>query len=65
MSNVFRQIKRWLYTIVGALVIGAYGYADVRGLEIPSTKKGVVPQGMRGAHGGSRTFWYGGYRGGK
>jgi hypothetical protein len=62
---VFRQIKRWLYTVVGVLVIAAYGHAAFRGLELPLTKKGVVQQGMRGAQGGSRTFWVGGYRGGK
>jgi hypothetical protein len=54
-----------LYVLVALLIIGGYGYAGYRGLEVPKTKKGFAPQGVRGAHGGARTFWYGGYRGGK
>ena len=60
-----RQIKRWLYAALGAIVIATYGHVAWRGLELPTTKKSMAPQGMRGAHGGSRTFWVGGYRGGK
>ena len=54
-----------LYVVVALLVIGGYAYAGLRGMEVPRAKKGMVPQGARGAHGGVRTFWYGGYRGGK
>lgn len=54
-----------LYVVVALVIIGGYGYAGYRGLEVPKTKKGLAPQGVRGAHGGPRVFWYGGYRGGK
>jgi len=56
---------RKFYILVAALIIGGYGFAGYRGLEVPKAKKGLAPQGARGAHGGARTFWYGGYRGGK
>jgi hypothetical protein len=56
---------RALYVLVGLLIVGGYGYAGYRGLEVPRAQKGIAPQGARGAHGGARTFWYGGYRGGK
>jgi hypothetical protein len=56
---------KWLYVLVAALLIGGYAYAGLQGLELSTAKKGFAPQGMRGAHGGSRTFFYGGYRGGK
>ena len=62
---MMRQIKRWLYAALGAIVIATYANVAWRGLELPTTKKSMAPQGMRGAHGGSRTFWVGGYRGGK
>lgn len=58
-------MMKTLYVLVALLVIGGYGYAGYRGLEVPKAKKGFVPQGARGAHGGARMFWYGGYRGGK
>ncbi len=54
-----------LYALFAILVIGGYGYAAVQGMELPRTRKSVAPQSVRGAHGGTRTFWYGGYRGGK
>ncbi|MEO8380371.1 MAG: hypothetical protein ABI779_11965 [Acidobacteriota bacterium] len=54
-----------LYILVALLIIGGYGYVSYRGMEVPKATKGVAPQGVRGAHGGARTFWYGGYRGGK
>lgn len=60
-----RRVKRWLYALAGAAVIATYGNVAYRGLEMPTTKKSIAPQGMRGAQGGSRTFWVGGYRGGK
>jgi hypothetical protein len=56
---------RGLYVVLALLIIGGFGWANYRGLELAPSKKGSVPQGMRGAHGGARTFWYGGYRGGK
>jgi hypothetical protein len=54
-----------LYVLLALMIIGGYGYADYRGMEMPSTRKGIAPQSVRGAHGGARVFWYGGYRGGK
>jgi len=56
---------RTLYVVLALVVIGGYGYAASRGLEISTAKKRIVPPGMRGAAGTSRVFWYGGYRGGK
>lgn len=56
---------RGLYVVVALVVIGGFAFGNWRGVELSSRKKGFVPQGMRGAHGGARTFWYGGYRGGK
>ena len=58
-------MMRRLYILLALLIIGGYGYAGWRGLELTQTRKGISPQGVRGAHGGARPFWYGGYRGGK
>lgn len=54
-----------LYLVVGLLAVGGYAYAGYRGLEISLVKKQAAKPGMRGAAGGARVFWYGGYRGGK
>jgi hypothetical protein len=56
-------MARALYVLVALLIIGGYGYASVRGLEMSSAKTRLAPGGVRGAHTGG--FWYGGYRGGK
>ena len=53
------------YVIFAILVIGGFAYAGVTGGELSRTKKGIAPASSRGAQGGSRAFWYGGYRGGK
>jgi len=58
-------MARALYVLLALVIIGGYAYAGYRGVELPRTKKGFAPAGVRGAHGGARTFWYGGYRGGK
>ena len=59
-------MMRAIYILLALLMIGGYGYADWRGLELGRTKKTVLKPGARGAHGsGSRGFWTGGYRGGK
>ncbi len=58
-------MARAFYILLSVLIIAGYGYAGYRGMEMPRTKKGFVPADVRGAHGGARTFWYGGYRGGK
>lgn len=61
---------RILYILFAVIVLGGYAYAGFRGLELTRPRKAFVPQSqpqqsMRGARGSSRTFWYGGYRGGK
>lgn len=56
---------RRLYVLFALLVIGGYAMAVIRGFELTPTKKGVTTQGVRGLQSGPRTFWYGGYRGGK
>lgn len=58
-------MMRSLYIVLSLLIIGGYGYAGWRGLELPSAQKSVAQPGVRGAHGGARSFYYGGYRGGK
>ena len=58
---------RFLYIVFAAIVLGGYAYAGWRGLELRQARKAFAPQSqsMHGARGSSRTFWYGGYRGGK
>jgi hypothetical protein len=61
---------RALYILFALAVIGGYGYAAFGGRELTRPRQAFTPQGpkqqsMRGAHGGARSFWYGGYRGGK
>ena len=58
-------MMRRLYILLALLMIGGYGYAGWRGKELARTKKGIAPQGVRGARSGPGIFWYGGYRGGK
>lgn len=58
------MLKR-LYVVLALVLIGGYSFVAVRGLELSPTKKGVTTQGVRGMQSGPRTFWYGGYRGGK
>jgi hypothetical protein len=58
-------VLKGLYILFALLVIGGYAYASYRGLELSRTEKGVAPASARGAHIGSSSFWYGGYRGGK
>ena len=56
------------YALFATLIIAGYGYAGFNGIERSQTKKGDAPRGTptgRGTQGGSRAFWYGGYRGGK
>ena len=53
------------YVMLALVLIGGYSFVVVRGLELSPTKKGVTTQGVRGMQSGPRTFWYGGYRGGK
>jgi hypothetical protein len=61
---------RVLYILFAVAVIGGYAYAAFGGMELTRPRQAFTPQSpkqqsMRGAHGGSRAFWYGGYRGGK
>lgn len=55
---------RALYLLFGLLVIGGYGYASLRGLELRKTKKQLAPAGVRATTGGA-AYYRGGYRGGK
>lgn len=57
---------RRFYALLGIFIIAAYGFVDYRGLELTPHKKQFVPHGLRSAaHGGYRSYWYGGYHGGK
>jgi hypothetical protein len=58
-------MMRKLYVLFALIVIGGYAYAGWTGMELRQRKKGFVPQGVRGTHGGARSVWYSGYRGGK
>jgi hypothetical protein len=54
-----------LYVLLALAIIGGFGWGNWRGMGVMPAKKSFAPQGLRGAHGGARVFWYGGYRGGK
>ena len=59
---------RVLYILFALVVVGGYAYAAFGGMELTRPRQAFTPQSpqsMRGATGGSRAFWYGGYRGGK
>ena len=58
-------MRKALYLIFALAVVGGYAWADFNGYEMTTAKRGRVEQGMRGRSGGSRSFWYSGYRGGK
>jgi hypothetical protein len=58
-------VLKAFYALVALLIIAGYAYAGFTGGELRRTEKGYAPAASRGAHGGSRAFWYGGYRGGK
>jgi hypothetical protein len=59
------MLLKSLYVLLALVVIGGYTYAGFTGAELGRKKTGYAPRGSRGAQGGSRAFWYGGYRGGK
>lgn len=54
-----------LYAFIGIVVVATYAVCDLRGLEIRQTVRSNAPQGLRGVRGGSRSFWYSGFHGGK
>ncbi|HEY0143785.1 MAG TPA: hypothetical protein VGF48_23055 [Thermoanaerobaculia bacterium] len=56
---------KFLYAILGILIIGGYGFATLTGYELRSARKSYAPANIRGAHSGARSFWYTGYHGGK
>ena len=56
---------KYLYAVFGLFVVVVYAFADYHGYELRTTTRGNVPKGLRGARGGSRSFWYSGYHGGK
>ena len=51
------------YGIFSALVVGLFGLASWRGWQIGGAPRGFVPQSVREAPGGYRSFHY--WRGGK
>lgn len=58
-------MKKFLYVTFALGALAVYGLVGFTGWEMPQTKKGMSPQGVRGARPGGRAFYYGGYRGGK
>lgn len=58
-------MRKILYIVFALAVVGGYAWADYNGYEMTTSPRGRVPQGMRGRHGGVRSFWYSGFRGGK
>ena len=59
------MIRKVLYVLFALTTLGAYGFVGFTGWEMPQTKKGISPQGVRGARAGGSSFYYGSYRGGK
>ncbi len=59
------MFKKILYVMFALAALGVYGMVGFSGWEMPQTKKGISPQGVRGARPGGRLYYYGGYRGGK
>lgn len=53
-----------LYIAFGLFVVAVYAWAGFTGAELRTQRRGMVPQGVRGAHGGYAT-WHSGYHGGK
>ena len=59
-------MSRIIYTLFSIAVIGGYGIIGWRGLELRPTHRQFTPHGLRSAsHGGYRSFWFGGFHGGK
>lgn len=56
---------KFLYALLGILIVGGYAVAALTGSELRSSRKGYAPAGIRGAQSGARSFWYTGYHGGK
>jgi len=58
---------RRLYLAFGLLVLLGYSYTAWRGLELQLVpRRTYTPQGLRSAsHGGYRSYWFGGFHGGK
>lgn len=56
---------RKFYIFAALLIVAVYGWADFTGRELRTTGRGMSPQGLRGSRGGSTSFWYSGYHGGK
>jgi hypothetical protein len=54
---------RRVYTAYGLLVIALYGAAAVKGWDLGSGRKGLIPPAARTAPGGYRSYSY--WRGGK
>ncbi|HYS54667.1 MAG TPA: hypothetical protein VER58_12990 [Thermoanaerobaculia bacterium] len=57
---------RRLYLAFGLFILLGYSYMAWRGVEIRLPRRAYSPQGLRSAaHGGYRSFWFGGFHGGK
>ena len=56
-----------IYLAICILCVGGYGLASLCGWELQRTEKQVLPQGIRQAPGGYRSFrfWHSGFQGGK
>jgi len=53
------------YTLFGILILASYAWIDLHGYELTPHKRNFAPKGVRGSHGGYRSFWFSGYHGGK
>lgn len=58
---------RFLYPLLVALVVAAYGYVGFTGWEIGASEREPIPPSVRQSPGGYRSyfFWHSGYQGGK
>jgi hypothetical protein len=56
-----------LYMMIGIGIIALYGLSSLRGWEIGTPKREVVPADVRQSPGGYRSFhfWHSGFHGGK
>jgi hypothetical protein len=57
--------RNYLYALFGLAILLGYAFTDLRGVELRQTTRSIAPAGLRGVRGGSRSFWYSGFHGGK
>ena len=59
-------MNRWLFLVVGLIVLSGYAWAEWRGLTLQHSQRQYIPHGLRSApHGGYRSYWISGFHGGK